>query len=385
MIEWCGASVAGPRHVAAGLPGQDAFCAGVAEGAFYCALADGLGSEEHSDAGALVATEAAAAHVAAGLSKAPTKEALMSLVRSSFEAAWSAVRAESKSRSWDVSQMDCTLVVAILINGTVWWGSVGDSGLVCCNHDGSYSLLTNLQRDGEGRVYPLCFDGMWEFGRMDRVSSIALATDGVLWDLFVPPALGGALDAHALRPFLHLGIGAEGTDALSGELEAFLRELPESIANDDRTLVVAFDKDRLPREQPDGYYDKPDWCEVWHEMRAQLYPIPLSEPIGAGGGRADESDSIADCVLQYADDPDGEACKDHLDPAASPSETVIDPLDLVQSIGTLASAIVNEVMDSIARGMGDEAARPGEQIHLSPRDLKRLMEHPIDLEEYLND
>lgn len=218
---------------------------------------------------------------------------------------------------------------------------------------------------------------------MDSVSSIALATDGVLWDLFVPPALGGALDAHALRPFLHLGIGAEGADALSEELEAFLKGLPESIANDDRTLVVAFDEDRLPGEQPDGYYDKPDWCEVWREMRAQLYPVPSTGTTGRGG--TDVFASGADCVVRHADDPDGEACRDCPDPVILPPETVMGLFDFVQGIGTLAGTIAIEVMDSIARGMGGEVARPGDHIHLSSRDLKRLMEHPLNLEDYLNE
>lgn len=276
MIAYYAASEPGPRHIASGSACQDAYSVAMVGDALVCAVADGLGSETHSDIGARVATDAAVGHIIGRLGEASWPTALESLIYDSFSTAASAVLERSQALAIDVGQMDCTLCAAIFCQGHAWWGNVGDSGIIVCRLDGSYQLVTECQRDAEGRVYPLCFKSKWELGHVDGVSSLLLATDGILWDLFAPPAVSahGGLDTHTLRTFLHpLDEDATRTEELASDLKELFRMMPDSIANDDRTLVVAFDTELPPTVMPGGYYDAIDWHSVSQEICNRLYPV----------------------------------------------------------------------------------------------------------------
>ncbi|WP_080798053.1 protein phosphatase 2C domain-containing protein [Arabiibacter massiliensis] len=281
MLRHYAVSLPGPSHIENETPCQDAFAVAEAGGDVIAAVADGLGSESHSDRGARVAADAAVAHVASGLAACAGPDDEEALLRAAFGAAYDAVLDEAARTGEPPGEMDCTLCLAVFDGSRVAFGQSGDSGLVVAHADGSYEALTRMQRDDEGRVYPLCFAERWEFDRCGDAAVVLLCTDGVLEGIVAPPILAkqglDPVDARLARGFLHPvceGAGAEALEALRADAEAYLAAFPAELLDDDKTAVVAFDDGRPPAEQPPAYYDGPDWEAVHERARALVYGEP---------------------------------------------------------------------------------------------------------------
>lgn len=291
MISHYAVNIQGPSHVTRDIPCQDSFSVREARGgaAVIAAVADGLGSESHSDVGSSIAASTAVGFVAAVLEARSDEFDRLALIHDAFYAAYDAVLDEAERLDELAGEFDCTLTLAVLEDGHLWWGHSGDSGLMVAHLDGSYELVTTMQRDKGGRVYPLCFDHRWEFGEVKDVSSALLCTDGVL-EAIAPPVLGRLtnqpIDTKLVRMFLH---PQEGDTEHIAEVEkaarAYWEAYPQRLLDDDKTVVVLFDDERLPAEQDQEYYAGPNWDEVNRLMREALYgtskkvtPQPESEP-----------------------------------------------------------------------------------------------------------
>ena len=267
----------GPSHTSQDMPCQDSCSAAtVREGkCVVAAVADGLGSESHSDVGSSVAADIAVHFVATVLDARSDKIDRLALIRDAYYAAYDAVLDGADRLGEPAGQFDCTLTLAVFEDGHLWWGHSGDSGLMVAHEDGSYELVTTMQRDDEGRVYPLCFDNRWVFGETSDVSTALLCTDGVL-ETLAPSVLAKLtdqpVDTKLARMFLHpLEGDAEHLDEVETGARAYWDAYPAKSLDDDKTLVVVFDTERLPGEREPGYYAGPDWAEVGHLMREALY------------------------------------------------------------------------------------------------------------------
>ena len=278
MMHVYGACVAGPRHLEAGRPCQDARASWVSEDGSLAvaAVSDGLGSERLSEVGSAVASEAAVAYCRDHLPARPSGRDGLACLRGAFRAAWDAVAARARRMGEPLGEFDATLTLAVLSGGRMLWGQSGDSGLVAGMADGTYRLVTRMQRDEEGRVFPLCFEDRWEFGAVEGVSTALLCPDGVLEGVIAPPVLAarGAdpLDRSKARMFLHPRPDDAGRLAeLGEELAAYLSAYPVEHIDDDKTVQVVFDDAALPALQNESYYAEPDWERLYAEARAALY------------------------------------------------------------------------------------------------------------------
>lgn len=147
------------------------------------AVADGVGSCQYSHYGSKTAVEVSVKHIEKCLEKAYAKgtDAMVALIRSSF-----AVALEKTEECADLMELplplfDTTLTVAVFDGNRIWYGHIGDSGIVALFKNGTYSLITHRHKGEEANsVYPLPNKSLWEFGTIDDVVSFVLMTDGVL-------------------------------------------------------------------------------------------------------------------------------------------------------------------------------------------------------------
>ena len=296
MLRHYEVNLPGPSHVRLGIPCQDSCAAAVRDGAVIAAVADGLGSESRSDAGSRVAATTAVAYCERHLAACKGPDDEVAMLRSAYCAAYEAVLDEADRLGESPGQMDCTLCLAVFDGRGVSFGQSGDSGLVVAHGDGSYEVVTRMQRDGEGRVFPLCFDDRWEFGRREDVATVMLCTDGVLEDLVAPPILArhadNPVDARLARGFLHPALDGGGVEALQADAERYLEAFPAALLDDDKTVVVAFDDERLPADMPPPYYEGPDWDAVCAKANALVRERP-AEP-GPSQAQPAPEESAAD-------------------------------------------------------------------------------------------
>lgn len=144
--------------------------------AIVIAVADGVGSESHSEIGSSVAAKASAEYVKKFYERIDNK---LDLLENAFDMALLSVEGESCDRKIPMGQMDCTLCVVIFDKGKVHIGNIGDSGAIGLRTDGRYVPLCLQQNDDEGRVYPLRSKSRWDFQTIDgEFVSVLAATDG---------------------------------------------------------------------------------------------------------------------------------------------------------------------------------------------------------------
>lgn len=288
----------GPSHIDQGIPCQDSYEIAFSDGAAIAAVADGVGSERYSDLGSAIAAKEVVEACKQNLPSCTSEQDVLDMMRAAYWRAYDAVLEGAAAMGKPANEFDSTLCTAILDGGTLHWGQSGDSGIVAAMKDGTYRLVTRMQRDDEGRVYTLCFDERWKFGTLHDVSTVMLCTDGVLENM-APLVLRvhseHEVDTRLARMFLHPQPGdAANLKELEAAASTFFERYPRSMLDDDKTAVVVFDERNLPGEQPAPYYEGPDWDEIARKVNAALY-----RPGPAAG---DEADAAAAETAAPSDD-----------------------------------------------------------------------------------
>ena len=169
------------------------------------AVADGVGSCEYSQYGSKVAVQTVMQHIEEHLGKAYSKgtETMIALIRSSFSLALQKIGECANSMQMPFPLFDTTLSVAVYDGNTVWYGHIGDSGIVALFKKGTYSLVTQRHKGEEANsVYPLPNKNMWEFGTVDGIASFVLMTDGVLDFCVGNEIMGNRIFFPFLKPAL---------------------------------------------------------------------------------------------------------------------------------------------------------------------------------------
>lgn len=288
MLYTYSANIPGPSHIESGIPCQDS-CAveNIAGELVIAAVADGLGSETRSDIGSRIAADTSVSYCSDHIGACGSDEDISAMMRQAYYSAYDAVLAKAASDSESADQYDSTLCLAIFNGDTLYWGNSGDSGMAIARKDGTYELVTTMQRDGEGRVFPLCFEDHWEFGVMQDVATVLLCTDGILEDMIAPPILkahsDNPIDTSKAVMFLHPQEGdVENLNDVEEQARAYLESYPKRLLDDDKTLVVVFDGDSFPDRQPDPYYEGPDWKTIVEKANRALYEKTAAYPRPTG-------------------------------------------------------------------------------------------------------
>lgn len=155
----------------------------IADDVVIAAVADGVGSEEHSEYASQAAVKACCEYCRDHYRELEP----LALLNNSFYAALFAVQDTSHEKNVSMDQLHCTLCAALYTKECVYTGNVGDSGAIGLGNDGNYVLLTKPQNDEEGRVMPLTDEHSWTFEKHEgNFSGILVATDGFYNYLFPP-------------------------------------------------------------------------------------------------------------------------------------------------------------------------------------------------------
>lgn len=256
------------------------------------AVADGLGSESHSDIGAQTAVKVAVSTMCDLLGTfGPTSEFVFERKMETFiEAAMieanNAVVAKAESMGEPACEFDTTLVLTVYDGENLFYGSVGDSGVIA-KKDGKFELLSTPERVGESGVFPLCFKEHWQISTASSVTGFLLATDGVL-EMLAPHLDNSKLDNDIIGIFMEdMAAASLGSDKMlefktKGLLEGALKQ---GATFDDATLVTIVNWDTVAQELVDsgkkpGCKPKPD--TVSEPVASEPAVVPVApEPVPA--------------------------------------------------------------------------------------------------------
>lgn len=246
------------------------------------AVADGLGSEAHSDIGAHAAVNTAVSTMCEliGTWCATGDSALAISMPRFLEQAMikanNAVVKKAASMELPASEFDATLAIAVYDGEQLFYGSAGDSGVIA-KTDAGFELVTHPTRgEGEATTFPLYCREKWEIGSR-HARGFLLATDGLL-ELLVPEFNNENLNEKAV----HLFMGAGHKPVSASDIDAALVKRVENVVHriqgnrytyDDATVVVALDWDYV--EPAAVLKEDPDPAPV---PAAEPAPVPAAEP-----------------------------------------------------------------------------------------------------------
>ena len=269
-------NIPGPYHIKNGIPCQDAYCIRkTPDGVMVAAVADGLGSETHSDKGAKIASSFVVTFCKQHYKPDMTEHEVISLLRRAYIKAYALVEKTAIKEGNDVDQYDCTLCTIIYDGKTLYYGQSGDSGIIVGGNDGGYYKITEQQRDEDNNVYPLCFGPeYWEFGKVKgNVVSVMLMTDGV-WEQACPPILKNEqqqINIGFVEMFLnHFGLDDSEVRNLEKEANGYMRNFSQKRLDDDKTIVVIINSEAKPLRRADSYYAPPNWDELAEERTKRM-------------------------------------------------------------------------------------------------------------------
>jgi len=279
MIYSYGFKIKGKSHEQDNTPCQDAYYVlKCRDDVVIAAVADGLGSCEHSDIASQIAVERSVEYCRENLQTNDTKNVKVSdVIRKSFVVATDAIEDKVQETGGDLSQYLTTLSLAVLLNDTLYYGHAGDSGIIALTHKGRFEKVTEQQQDEDDGVFHLRFSDKWQFGQFEeKVCSVLLATDGILFYLF-PPLLRNEkvnVRASTLRTWMDnrlVYINEQGEGTVKLQTKKCIKDIPtKEFVDDDITVVVLVNTSVVPETPSDDYYREPDWEEL-HRKQAEEY------------------------------------------------------------------------------------------------------------------
>ena len=268
----------GAVHEKEGTPCQDALHYLLLDNIQIAGVADGIGSESHSDMASEIAVSCAVEECGKNIQPGMNDNEIIDSVKASFITAKYAVEDEADRLGYNYNECDTTLSLAVYINGYLYYGQSGDSGIIALSEDGYCVKITEQQRDEKKRVFPLFFTDHWVFGKAEgRFVSVLLATDGIL-ETFFPEILAKEPEtlyiSHIMR-FLdkdRLCIIEKGEETVQKEAQVFIDNIPAYLVDDDITLVALINTDIPMTPQPPVYYQTPDFDNLRLKREKELFP-----------------------------------------------------------------------------------------------------------------
>ena len=261
------ASVTGPSHKLQGRSNQDCHCVRVVEApraeeagdaaesceapdapaprqVIVAAVADGVSSMILSGEGAHLASEVAVDAAAEAFVRGELVPGDASALKGVFEHALRAVAdVAANEPAADIASFACTLCLVVWDGARVWYGNAGDSGAIAVDVAGAPFALTHLHRGPLScQVFPLHDTYHWEFGFAVGATGVLMATDGMLekFAIWEPGSYGAPTDFNreAIDLFMACDIDTDDVPALCGGAADYLRALPATCVDDDKTVVA---------------------------------------------------------------------------------------------------------------------------------------------------
>jgi len=275
MLKSYSVCMAGAYHVAQGIGCQDSYAIAHTKKLTIGAVADGLGSKMFSDVGSKIASASAVDYCKKHCRGQLGTDEILDIIKDSFIVSYKKVWTEAARAGNLADEYDTTLSIVLYDGETLWYGHSGDSGIVVLLETGEYQAVTKQQRDADGGVYPLCAGPeIWEFGKVEKVSGVLLATDGVL-EQICPPILkeNGNINVAFTQQFMEYHEITKKKDIKKIEEAAYnyLKNYPVHLLNDDKTLVVIYNPENAPNKQHEDYYKMIDWKSLYEEVALKLY------------------------------------------------------------------------------------------------------------------
>ena len=203
----------GKRHIEKNVPCQDFSVSRRIELSRFgrqiviAAVADGVGSCEFSQFGSATAVQSFLNCVEHNLQERIPElsdENMLKLIKYSFNYALSQVEKEAEDRELPFLEFDSTLTGIVYDGSTLWYGHIGDDGVVVLYSDGSYEMITKRHKGEEAHsLFPLREVDLWQFGKSSKeVASCVLMTDGVLDHCVDVESMGNRVYFPFLEPAL---------------------------------------------------------------------------------------------------------------------------------------------------------------------------------------
>lgn len=286
----CGHSAIGKSHENNGIKCQDSCKYDNKASIFVAAIADGVSASKHSDIASKKAVDCVVPYCIDNIAENDTQNKILSVIKDAFHKAKSEINQIS---GYDPKEYHTTLTVAVLIKDNLYYGQIGDSGIVAMHLDnGEFERVTEAQNgEGVGKdrpVYPLDSEEKWSINKYEhKVQALFLATDGVL--SHIEPALlenqKYKLNNVYLSWILEKVTSAENDDKALDFLKDEVEKMPpDEVCYDDKTLVVISKNkfENLKKDNDYAYYKYPTeefWGKLKEEQEAKLYPYRTTKKV----------------------------------------------------------------------------------------------------------
>ena len=287
MLTHFSISQQGKRHIEKDVPCQD-FSASkrIDVERFGCeiviaAVADGVGSCEFSQFGSETAVQSflnCVEHNIQNKLADLSDDNIINLIKHAFNYALSQVDKEAEERELPFLEFDTTLTGIVYDGHTLWFGHIGDDGVVVLYSDGEYEMITQRHKGEEiHSVIPLREYDVWQFGKSSKeVASCVLMTDGVLDHCVDTESMGNRVYFPFLEPALtEAALTDEDAEKQRLDWDEYFAgkgDYPENIRDtvtDDISFVVVQNPDLVKNMDP-VQFDFDKWDEDTAKRKKEL-------------------------------------------------------------------------------------------------------------------
>jgi serine/threonine protein phosphatase PrpC len=289
MLTHFSISQQGRSHVDKGVPCQDSSYScrlhidRFDKDVIIAAVADGVGSCMFSADGSSTAIEGFFECVGHNLTQGKNitefnDENVEKIIRHALSYSLAKVIHLAEEKELPFIEFDTTLTGVVYDGENLWYGHIGDGGIVVLYTDGEYEMLTSRHKGDEASsVFPLRAEDHWQFGKAPKnVASAVLMTDGVL-DHCVGPQ---RFNNRVYYPFLEPALAEVMADDAASE--AAMKDWDEYLGgsgnypvnfrtqvSDDISFAVIQNSEAV-KNLPEIVFDSIKWDEDTEKYREEI-------------------------------------------------------------------------------------------------------------------
>ena len=281
-INFLGLTLTGKSHLEKGKVCQDANYVRFTNKnhpTVVAAIADGVGSCALSNYGSSIAVKVSTNYLTSvfkklDISNTDDKE-IGEHIRTAMQKALDAIEEEANINEQLPYSYQTTLTLAMYDGNNLYYGHIGDDGIVALTSDGKLSMITTrIKGDEANSVYPLqAGKNKWEVGKcIEPVDGFMMATDGILDSI----VMSEKQNNRVYYPFMEPAF--KGTDNIEiGKLYAKTMQdsnFRKKVTDD---MTVVFVKNERVKNNP-YRFDAKKWNDETEYYEKQLAEALYSTP-----------------------------------------------------------------------------------------------------------